>query len=205
MGYKVSLRFYVYAYIRSEDSVTAKAGTPYYIGKGTGNRAFSKHTFTIPDKSRIIFMEQGLTELGALALERRYIKWWGRKDLGTGVLLNRTDGGDSPKMDEYRKLHLSKINTGKVLKEETCIKMSKTRTGKKRPELSNRSRTPAELSNLAGMTQKVKLIVEIQGITYDSITAASMVTGIHHETLRYRCRATGFPDYKILGRSTCPA
>ena len=201
----MSNNFYVYAYIRATDSKTASAGTPYYIGKGTGNRAFSKHTFTIPDKSRIIFMEQGLTELGALALERRYIRWWGRKDLGTGILLNRTDGGDSPKMDEYRKLHLSKINTGKVLKKETRIKMSRTRTGKKRPELSNRDRTAAELNNLAIMTQKIKLMVEICGVTYNSITEASKITGIHHETLRYRCRANGFPDYKIVGRSSCHA
>jgi hypothetical protein len=26
--------FYIYAYIRSKDSITAEAGTPYYIGKG---------------------------------------------------------------------------------------------------------------------------------------------------------------------------
>jgi hypothetical protein len=32
-----------YAYIRSQDSITAKAGTPYYIGKGCGMRAFKKH------------------------------------------------------------------------------------------------------------------------------------------------------------------
>jgi hypothetical protein len=27
-------KFYVYDYIRSKDSKTAKAGTPYFIGKG---------------------------------------------------------------------------------------------------------------------------------------------------------------------------
>lgn len=88
--------FYVYAYLRSKDSKTAKAGTPYYIGKGSNKRAWVKHRKTpVPsNKSLVVIMESNLTELGAFALERRYIKWYGRKDLNNGILLNLTDGGD---------------------------------------------------------------------------------------------------------------
>ena len=58
--------YYVYAYIRSKDSATAKAGTPYYIGKGCGRRMFVDHgKIKLPaDRRNIVVVESHLTELG---------------------------------------------------------------------------------------------------------------------------------------------
>lgn len=66
--------FYVYCYIR-------KDGTPYYFGKGKNNRAWVKNYHPISkNNNQIIIIESNLTEIGALSLERRMIKWWGRKN-----------------------------------------------------------------------------------------------------------------------------
>lgn len=82
--------YYVYAYIRED-------GTPYYIGKGKNDRAWQKysHTVAVPkDLSRIQILQEHLLESEALDLEIQLIAQYGRKDLGTGILRNRTNGGD---------------------------------------------------------------------------------------------------------------
>jgi len=83
-------KYYTYAYLREDR-------TPYYIGKGQGNRAYrrSKKDIKPPkDKSRIIYLKQNLTEEEAFKHEIYMIAVFGRKDLGTGILHNRTNGGD---------------------------------------------------------------------------------------------------------------
>jgi hypothetical protein len=84
-------KYYIYAYLRAKDSSSGKAGTPYYIGKGVRDRFKENHgKVPVPkDKSLMVFLETCLSEVGALALERRYIRWYGRKDNNTGILLNR--------------------------------------------------------------------------------------------------------------------
>ena len=120
--------YYVYAYIRKSDN------TPYYIGKGKDRRAYDKHKgISVPkDKSKIVFLETNLSNVGALALERRYIRWYGRKDIGTGILLNRTDGGEGATgISEETRAKLSAANKGRKHSEETRSKLSVANKGKK--------------------------------------------------------------------------
>lgn len=81
--------YYVYQYLRID-------GTPYYIGKGQGNRAYSKlHNIHLPkDQTRIVMIEENMLETDAIAMEIELIAKYGRKDIGTGILRNLTNGGE---------------------------------------------------------------------------------------------------------------
>lgn len=91
--------FYAYLY-RDID------GTPIYIGKGTGRRAYIhfkskshlgnllrnrlKESFKIEPE----FLCQDVDEELAFFVEEEMIRKYGRKDLALGTLFNLTDGGD---------------------------------------------------------------------------------------------------------------
>lgn len=117
--------FYVYAYIRAD-------GSPYYIGKGIRNRAMQPHKkIGVPtDYSNIIIIAEELLEIGAFTLERRLIRWYGRKDLGTGILRNRTDGGEGGSGTKWTEEQKSRIR-GRIVSDETKKKLSIINTGKK--------------------------------------------------------------------------
>jgi hypothetical protein len=122
------MEYYTYAYLRED-------GTPYYIGKGKNYRAYNnggKPCCRPPTKDRIIILKKNLTEEDAHKHEIYMINVFGRKDIGTGILRNKTNGGEGksgwvPSYETIEKLR--KANIGKNHTKKTCEKMSRTRMG----------------------------------------------------------------------------
>ena len=81
--------FYTYTWLR-------KDGTPYYVGKGKNGRAFTNkgHGVRRPKDIVRILVQHWADEAQAYEMEKWWIAFWGRKDNGTGILRNGTDGGE---------------------------------------------------------------------------------------------------------------
>lgn len=141
--------YYTYAYLRED-------GSPYYIGKGTGRRAWDKrHRVHLPtDLSRIQIIKDGLTDDEAKALEIELIAKYGRKDLGTGILQNQTNGGDGANLKGkqngmYGRTHSAEAKA--KIKEAALNQIRVPRTEKQRQAQSQRFKGRARPPRLDGL------------------------------------------------------
>jgi hypothetical protein len=116
--------FYTYLWLRED-------GTPYYVGKGRGKRAFRCGA---PPAERVI-IQYHPSERDALVAEVFFIAYYGRKDLGTGCLRNYTDGGDGV--------------SGAIRSAETKEKISANHVGMKGKVHSDETKAKIRLSRLA--------------------------------------------------------
>lgn len=112
--------FYVYEHWRPD------TGVCFYVGKGKDNRAYSMnrkgwHSYIVAKlegnglRVEVRIVADGMSEQDAFDLERRRIAHHGRKDRGTGTLVNSTDGGDG--------------RAGWKASPETCAKIAAALTG----------------------------------------------------------------------------
>ena len=114
--------YYNYLWLRED-------GTPYYTGKGIGNRAYIPHrrranvALYPPIKNRII-LYPAESEAYAFEVEKFLIWYYGRKDLGTGCLRNMSNGGEQPPRptpEAIEKIRITK--TGQKHSAESIAKM----------------------------------------------------------------------------------
>jgi len=106
-------KFYVYCYY--EPGIVPEHGSPFYVGKGHGRRAYThlsgcqrqrregygslfyrklRKMLSCGIQPEIEIVMDMLTEDEAFAFERELIRCIGRRNLGKGPLCNLTDGGD---------------------------------------------------------------------------------------------------------------
>jgi hypothetical protein len=120
----MSNQYYTYAWLREDR-------TPYYVGKGIGNRAYCVHRrgnsyISAPPRNRVIFLKKNLTEFDAYRQENYIITILGLKSEG-GILINMSYGGEGSsgrKPSEYCIQRTKEANIGKTLTEEHKKKVS---------------------------------------------------------------------------------
>ena len=133
--------FYVYHHINKS------TGEVFYVGKGKNKRAYSKkarsefwHNVVNKHGYEVLIVEENITDEQACEREVYWINHFGRKDIGTGILVNHTDGGDGVTgyiFTEEDKQRMSEAHSGekngfhgKKHSDETRLKMSLAKRGK---------------------------------------------------------------------------
>lgn len=126
----------VYKHIRQDTNDVFYIGIGKTTKRSTSHIGRNQYWWNIINKTVWIseIIEDGLTWDTACEREKYWIKYYGRKDLNEGTLVNMTDGGDgniNRICTKEFKDKLSKFNTGKILTDEQKEKISKSSKGKK--------------------------------------------------------------------------
>jgi hypothetical protein len=173
--------FYTYAYLRGD-------GTPYYIGRGKGRRAFETHRtknrkFNPPSEDRILFLKSNLTFEESVRHEVYMIFVLGRKDTQTGILRNLTDGGEGTlnrvwSTEERGKLR--QANLGKEIPEEVKSKIQRALQGKPWSEKRRAAKEKEEASENRSKSQTARREKERK----EGVNVSPSTRGKNHHTLK---------------------
>jgi hypothetical protein len=165
-------------------------GTPYYVGKGSGWRAYNKHKWhgNPPPKGRMVFYI-AIDESEAFENEIALIWYYGRIDLGTGILRNMTDGGENPPSSKGKKrvnsaearLKMSLAKKGKpsgligfAHSAESKLKMSASHTGYVASEETKKKLSAAGKGRVFSEESKRKISLSHMGIVPSAETRRKM-------------------------------
>lgn len=162
------------------------SGEVFYIGVGSLIRPYSminrnKFWHNIVNKYgyEVQILKSDLSWEDVCELEKILISWYGRRDLGTGPLVNLTSGGDG--VTGPRPNH--KPMLGKIHSQETKNKISKSKIGSKTWNkgltniYSEESKSKMSKKKLGVKTPRHILLSLNTGIYY-SISEASEVYGL---------------------------
>ena len=194
--------FYVYAYLRSNDSVNGPKYSPYYIGKGKNLRAFRRSGREIKppaDHSFIVMIQEGITEKQAFSLEKYCIALYGRINKGTGILRNLTDGGEGASganRSQETRSKLAEANRGKRLgeansffgkkhSEETRQRQSEAKRGAKHPQWGKpRTQEQKEKASIANQKYRYMLVSPSGKVyTVENLTEFAKEQNLHQSGL----------------------
>ena len=164
--------YYVYAYLRKDRF------SPYYVGKGKEGsfRHLSPfHSVTVPaDRTRVVIIKDNMTDLESQALERALIRFWGRQDINTGVLRNRTNGGEGSE---------GRITTAETRDKMRQLKLGKALWGGSRDITWGDRISEARMGKGRGNTNARRYPNIVKGVRYESKKEAAEAHGCQWRTL----------------------
>jgi hypothetical protein len=173
MEIKATKQAYVYRHITKDTSEV------FYIGIGLVKRRSwstygrNKHWHNVVNKHgfRHEIIQEGLSRELAKELEIFLIQTYGRRDIGTGRLVNMTDGGDGLfNLSEQGRLSLIKQRTGRKKSEEARRKIGEAQKRGKHPQ--------------------AKKVIDINtGVIYGCIKDAAESYGIGYHNLKDKLSA----------------
>ena len=154
-------KFYIYFH---RSNITNEV---FYVGKGNDRRAFSSsgrnnfwHRVVRKHGYSVSLTNTGLTESQAFALEMEYIAQFGRRNVGTGSLVNLTSGGEGPSgvvhSEEWKRNVSAKLK-GRVFSEEHKRKQTAAKIGRKRSDEMRRNLSNAKKGTRLTEEHKAKL------------------------------------------------
>ena len=187
--------------------------TPFYVGKGTGNRAHNLDRGNFHDSvrdeygCRVKIIKDGLTEEEAFKLETERIEdyvitfgyginieGYDEYDHELPYLTNFTWGGEGTsgyKISEETKQRMSKAKKGKKHSEEHNKKISESNKGKNKGKNSFENKTKEEMETIGKkISEKVskKVICITTGKTFNSVTKAGNYYKVARNTISKCCK-----------------
>lgn len=179
--------FYVYVHKKLSN------GQVFYVGKGSGNRAWSflqrgklwkntvkKHGVTVE------IVENNLQEWYAFELEVELIAYYGRKQTKTGLLINLTDGGDGtsgwvPSEETKKRMSIAQRS------ENVADKKRQSMTGRKQTPEHIRKKSAPQIGKIISEETRKKLSASLKGRVVSEETRKKLIAAQNKpETIQKR-------------------